>query len=249
MAKERGLNCIASACASRGLRKEGVSGGGGDCLGGALVAGATTRGAEGARNRGTPRGENGLKERGKMKLNRLRGKTTASLLVAVFVISIFTLAMPLAFAGKHGPKGKSNVGHLYLYEKDPSDWSIVDGGAWGKLKYNLEGSEFEFVFNGHGLEPETGYELIYYCDPWPGTGGFLIVGSRTLADASGYVHMEGSMDFGTDLPIAADENEDGAKIWLVRWDQYDEELGKMTHWIPEDILFEHNLITFDDTDD
>ncbi|MBA7599949.1 hypothetical protein ES703_06995 [subsurface metagenome] len=64
--------------------------------------------------------------------------------------------------------------------------------------------------------------------------------------------MEGSMDFGADLPIAADENEDGAKIWLVRWDQYDEDLGQMdpeVGWHPEDILFEHNLITFDDTDD
>lgn len=68
------------------------------------------------------------------------------------------------------------------------------------------------------------------------------------------------MDFGTDLPIEVDSNyPDGAKIWLVRWDQYDEDYppgcnprGRMdpeVGWHPEDILFEHNLITFDDTDD
>lgn len=74
-----------------GLRKEGVSGGGGDCLGGAPVAGATSRGAEGARNRGTPRAKTD-RYRGK-KMSRLREKTTATLLIAIFMISMMTFAV------------------------------------------------------------------------------------------------------------------------------------------------------------
>ena len=183
-----------------------------------------------------------------MKLNRLRGKTTASKLVAVFVISIFTLAMPIAFAGKHGSKGKSNVGHLYLYEKDPADWSIVDGGAWGKMKYNLAGSEFKFVFNGHGLESNTGYSLIYYADPWPGDNPGALIASGTSND-DGDIHLMGNIDLGIDLPDPADANHpDGAKIWLVLSDDYNADETKMVGWDPTEYLFEHNLITFDDTD-
>lgn len=54
---------------------------------------------------------------------------------------------------------------MYLYETNPSDWTIVDDGTWGKMKYNLEGPTFDFVFNGHGLEPNTEYSLIYYGNP------------------------------------------------------------------------------------
>lgn len=51
-------------------------------------------------------------------MSRSRELTTATLLIVIFMTSIFAVLVP-AFAGKHGPKGKSNVGHLYLYEKDP----------------------------------------------------------------------------------------------------------------------------------
>jgi len=66
--------------------------------------------------------------------------------------------------------GKSNASHLYLGEKDPTMWERVEGGAWGKMTYNLAGPMFEFVFNGKGLEAGYNFTLIYYPDPWPGAG-------------------------------------------------------------------------------
>jgi len=146
--------------------------------------------------------------------------------------------------GPHGQAGKSNIAHLYLFEKDPSTWEIVEDGAWGKMKYNLAGSEFEFVFNGHGLEPGYEYTLVYYPDPWPGNG-LICLGDDTAND-DGNVHIMGSVDTG-DLPASDDEN-DGAKIWLVLSSDVDCENQYMIGWHPTEYLFEHNLITFDDTD-
>jgi hypothetical protein len=158
---------------------------------------------------------------------------------SIFVIALFAIGLlvsPALAAGKSEPAGKSNVGHLYLYEKNPADWSIVEG-AWGKMKYNLSGSEFDFVFNGHQLVPFVDYTLIYYPDPWPGTG--LICLGTGVADDHGDVHIMGAVDTG-DL--------NGAKIWLVLSSDVNCEAG-MTGWNPEEYLFEYALITFDDTDE
>lgn len=165
----------------------------------------------------------------------------------IFVAGIFVSSMAMA-KGKNGPAGKSNVGHLYLYEKTGEpDWEIVEGGAWGKIKYNLSGSRFEFVFNGHYLEAEYEYTLIYYPDPWPGEG--LICLGSGMANANGDVHIRGSVDTG-DLPSEDDDNfQDGAKIWLVLSDDVDCEEALMTGWSPTFYLFEYDLITFDDTDE
>jgi len=145
-----------------------------------------------------------------------------------------------------GQAGKSNIGHLYLYEKDPTSWEIVEEPSWGKMKYNLSGDELKFVFNGHELEGEVGqsYSLIYYPDPWPGEG-LIILGEGTVNE-EGNVHIMGSIDTG-DLPIPGDEN-DGAKIWLV----LSEDLPEGTtpwDWAPESYLFEYDLLTFSDTGD
>jgi len=163
------------------------------------------------------------------------------------ILMLIALLIGALFVGVlAAPAGKSNVALLYLYEKDVGDdWSIVEGGAWGKMKYNLSGEKFEFVFNGHGLEPETDYTLIYYPDPWPGTG-LICLGDGT-ANVDGDVHIAESVQTG-DLPFEEDTN-DGAKIWLVL--SGDVSCGmKITTWNPTEYLFEeYELITFDDTDE
>ena len=175
-----------------------------------------------------------------MKKIAILGITVALLLALVAVPA-------MAAPGKHGPAGKSNVAFLYLYEKDPSTWEIVDGGAWGKLKYNLAGPEFEYVFNGHGVMPDTGYSLVYYRDyvpeVWPHP---VTVIAQGAPNAGGNIHLAGSVDLGKDLPELDDANYPGAKIWLVP--TYHIAEGKIVPWIPTEILFEHDLITYDDTD-
>jgi len=164
------------------------------------------------------------------------------LILIVLLIGVLTIGV---LAGKSGQAGKSNVAHLYLYEKTPlplteppeetDPWPIVEGGAWGKMKYNLSGEEFEFVFNGHGLEPGEDYTLIYYPDPWPGN-----------ANVDGDVHIAGSVDTG-DLPTTDDEAPlGGAKIWLVLSSDVDCDV-EMIGWNAAEYLFEGDVITFDDT--
>jgi len=159
------------------------------------------------------------------------------LVVLVASLVLLSLVVVPALAGKHGRAGKSNVAHLYLFEKVPSgDWPIVPGGAWGKMKYNLSGSTFDFVFNGHGLEVGFDYTLIYYPDPWPGSD--LVCLGTGIGNEEGDVHIRGAADTG-DLT--------DAKIWLVL--SADVECGvQMIGWNPTEYLFEHNLIDFDDTD-
>jgi len=170
-------------------------------------------------------------------------------LVLLAMVFVFTLFAPAVMAespkGKTGQAGKSNIGHLYLFEKDPATWEIVECGAWGKMTYRLSGPLFDFVFNGHNLEAGSDYTLIYYPDPWPGNG--LICLGSAVADEFGEVHIKAQVDTG-DLPAADDEN-DGAKIWLVLSADVDCENASMIGWHPTEYLFEFDLITFDDTEE
>ena len=55
-------------------------------------------------------------------------------LVLMVIVAMLTalVAAPVMAAGKNGQSGKSNTGHLYLYEKvriDVGDWPIVEDGA------------------------------------------------------------------------------------------------------------------------
>lgn len=146
----------------------------------------------------------------------------------------------------NGPAGRSHVGHLYFFEKDPETWEVVDGGARGKMKYNLTGYEFDFVFNGHALEPDYDYTLIYYPDPWPGDG--LICLGEGTADYDGNVHIKNVINTGS-MPSMADENyPDGAKIWLVLSNDIDCAAQSMFGWNPMEYLFEYDLMTFEDID-
>lgn len=162
-----------------------------------------------------------------------------SLYLCVFLgILMITSAVSEVYA-------KTETDHIYLYQKNPSDWTIVEGGAWGKLTYRIKGDAFEFVFNGHKLQPNTNYKLIYYADPWPGKGlngngecgGCLAEGTT---NNGGNIHLAGTY-LGC-LPHEDDEQPlGGAKIWLVLADDYSDNPG-MEAWNPEAYLFENNVI-------
>jgi hypothetical protein len=136
-------------------------------------------------------------------------------------------------------KGKND--HLYLYEKDPQTWDIVEDPAWAKMNINIKKNKF--VYNAHGLNPDTEYELICYQDPWPGTGSLLL--GNDITDAEGNVHIMGSINV-TDLPsfIYETEEEDfsGSKIWLVLADDYNEITTELENWNPTEYLFEYDLL-------
>jgi hypothetical protein len=173
----------------------------------------------------------------------------------LMIITVIALVTGLMFApviakGPTGPAGKSNVGHLYLLEKDPITWEIIEDGAWGKMKYNLAGPNFYFVLNCHNLETGLEYTLIYYPDkdgnPWPRTD-IICLGSG-IANEYGDVHIKESVNTG-DLPNTEVDINPGAKIWLVLSSDVDCEGQVMDGWQPTRYLFEYDLITFDDTDE
>ena len=124
-----------------------------------------------------------------------------------------------------------------LFEKDAA-WDIVSPGAEGTLQFDPFGTTFDFCFQGSGLVPLQEYTLIYYPDPWPGTG-LICLGSRR-AFKNGNTTIRGSVDTG-DL--------DDAKIWLVLSEDVDCGIPEMVGWNPEEYLFENNLIQFHDLDD
>lgn len=151
--------------------------------------------------------------------------------------------------GTIGEVGNSNVGFVLLVEKT-GDWDVVVDGAWGKLKYNLAGPEFEYVFNGHGLDSEVGYSLIHYPEPrgttWPWP--VHVIDSGT-ANRGGNINLVGSIDLGMDLsndPCGGGEPCPGAKIWLVLTDDISTD-GELTGWNSTEYLFENNTIIYDDT--
>jgi len=174
-------------------------------------------------------------------------------LVSVLAVALASPVMAVkpewanfGLGGIVGQAGNSHNSFMKLFEKDSTDWSIVDEGARGKLKYTLTEITFDFHFNGHGLEPESEYALIYYPDPWPGTG--LIIFGTDVADEEGNVHIKGSADIGGKLPSETDENYDaekggGIKIWLVLLSAISEtEPWIMDEWTPDEYLFEYDLI-------
>lgn len=177
-------------------------------------------------------------------------KFIISLVLALTVASL--LAVPVFAAGNNGPAGKSNIGHVSLYEKDAdADWAIVEDGAWGKYNYKISGdgvdTEVSGVFNGHGLVAGIEYTLIYYPEvapnPWPIEGYEVVVLGAGTANEYGNVHIKGSATIGepdTQPEVGDYSGQTGDKIWLVLSSDLTD--GVMTGWTPTEYLFEQALI-------
>lgn len=136
--------------------------------------------------------------------------------------------------GGTGPVGTS--GSMLMENKDPVTWAIISDGISGTLNYNTSGSTFDYSFSGVAPVNNAAYELIYYVDPWPGTGGCSI--GTGSSDGSGIISFAGTPELNMDLV--------NAKIWLVLDADYDG--TSMTAWNPTSYLFETNVINYDDTD-
>jgi hypothetical protein len=178
----------------------------------------------------------------------MNNKIIALFLLTLAVLPAIAFAVPKPVSTYDNPKGKvngqagkSSVNHLYLVEKNPTNplWPIISDGAWGKMTFK-DTQNGKFDFNGHKLTPKAEYSLIYYPDPWPGTG-CKVLGTGT-ANKGGNVHIAGKFDFNT-IPIAGDQNApSGSKIWLVLSNDVNCETTGMIGWNPTEYLFEYALI-------
>jgi hypothetical protein len=77
----------------------------------------------------------------------------------------------------------------------------------GTLTYTTAGPEFEWSFDGRGFVRYHAYVLIYYPDPWPGTG-LVCLSDVGRPHRAGKLRLSGTTELNTDLV--------GAKIWIVR---------------------------------
>ncbi len=118
--------------------------------------------------------------------------------------------------------------------------------AWGKMNYNLVGPYLKFVFNGHGLEVDMDYTLIYAPNypEWDETG-LICLGSGT-SDEFGDVHINERIYDLCDLPSPDDAN-NGAQLILALTEDVDCDGAAMNAWNSPLYLFGYNLIRFDDT--
>jgi predicted ribosomally synthesized peptide with SipW-like signal peptide len=153
-----------------------------------------------------------------------------------------------------GPGPNLATGTLKLRAKDTTTWvpKTETDDPVGILTYNREGDEFEYDFDATDLTPNTAYSLIYYADDYPGNHPGALIGTDT-SDGVGSLNMNVmSVDLGIDLPDPADQNYPaGAKIWLVPSIYYDESTKSVISWnaAKDHILYEMNLIQYEDTDD
>jgi len=160
-----------------------------------------------------------------------------------FLLLMLVAGLVIAVLGAGAASAKDGRASVNLYERtDDGSWSIVDDGAWGKLRYWPNGDAYDFKFKGYGLEKWTDYTLIYYPDPWPGDG--LVCLGEDYSNRRGKVHIRDWIEpENLPLPMADDENfPDGAKIWLVLSADVKCDTQQMTSWNPTEYLFEEELI-------
>jgi len=77
------------------------------------------------------------------------------------VLFMLALALMPAFTVAKPPseqRGESNVAHVLLVTKT-EDWVSIWPGAFGYVKYSVEGDKFEGIINAHKLKPNTEYVL------------------------------------------------------------------------------------------
>lgn len=150
--------------------------------------------------------------------------------------------------GDQGPQGEPGISGAYLLleQKDYNDpvWPPIYNGTVGVLFYQPYGPYFDYQFEAQGLLPETSYSLIYYCDPWPGAGSILIESGTSSVD--GYLSFSNYVELNSNIPVNSDANFPNGKIWLVLSSDFPFYEGGP--WNPASYLFEHNTITYIDTD-
>ena len=151
-----------------------------------------------------------------------------------------------------------------ILENKNSSWGIISDDIQANLSYNSTGPEFEYSLTATGLQPTTGYSLIYYADKqgrltnWGGDNpGAFIAGG--VSNGSGILTLQGSVNLGMNLPSEPDENIDtynycgepdkyhtchGAKIWLVPSSNYNSVERKVITWNSTAFLFETDLIHY-----
>ena len=189
---------------------------------------------------------------------------TLAVAVSLFVVPAVVGAADVELAGDVYDKV------LVLENKDAS-WKAISDTIGGKLGYNDSRPNFVWGLEAKVLENKTQYALIYYADKpdrfsdWGGDNPGALI-ALVMSDSEGVISDSGIVDLGMDLPCPPDANQfendysggpdnyihaHGAKIWLVPLAALPSDWPNSIPWTTWDrtsILFETDLIWYDDTD-
>jgi len=147
-----------------------------------------------------------------------------------------TFTITLQAVQTNAPSPVATSGTMTLENKD-AYWSpITSDGISGTVNYNYAGNILSGTFSAAGI-PAGGYDLIYYADPWPGTGGNIL--------ASNVATPIINAAFSGTVPSANDANLPvGVKVWLVPHGEFvpGNPAAWPNGWNPSSYLFEMNLI-------
>lgn len=154
-----------------------------------------------------------------------------------------TFIINLLAVQTNAPGPVPTSGTMTLENKDAYWEPITGDGISGTVNYDYDDNAdiLSGTFTATGLTPDATYDLIYYSDPWPGTGG-LVLGTGT-ADGTG--NILSTIFTGTPVPDPNDMNLPvGVKVWLVPNGEFvpDTPATWPNGWNPDDYLFEMNLI-------
>lgn len=123
-------------------------------------------------------------------------------LVLVLLVSL-SFSTPVWAKPRSGQAGDSDVAHALLVTKT-AEWESIWPGAFGKVKYQVEGDMFVGLITIHGLKPETEYVLTV--NGPGGTDTDVLIASAALAD-SGYPSLYDGWWVGEDGELGTEDDE------------------------------------------
>jgi hypothetical protein len=162
---------------------------------------------------------------------------------------------------------------LELDNKD-SEWTRINDGISGTLSFDPVKPTFDYELSVSGMQPSTGYALIYYADydprfdNWGGDNPGKVIATFVTDEFGDYSSGEQSVELGINMPTGDDWNiapvpnycdyhngiDDylhckGAKIWVVPVsDLTDGTSLPLVAWNPSEYLFETDLVVYSDCD-
>ncbi|GFE62635.1 hypothetical protein [Geobacter sp. AOG2] len=155
-------------------------------------------------------------------------RSVRALLVLSFILCVVSVAI---CAGAEQVPAKTPLGggkkKLLLFAKNPATWSIVKGGAGGKLVYGE--TTGAFTLNAAKLRPRSAYALVRYADVPPRVD----IVARGESDRRGNLELRGVWRNWT------------KKFWVVPAEDVagkNGEAGSLRAWRPDRYLFEEKQL-------
>ncbi len=124
---------------------------------------------------------------------------------------------------------------------NPAEWACDPDAETVTVTYTPAGPTLDVQVTGTVPFALTNYTLVYYPDPWPGTG-MICLGSA-LSGSDQTIAITASNALAQDLPLSGDLNSPNAKLWLLPSNTITGCGGNIIGWPCSSIMFEATAAT------